>query len=104
MPVAEAASRLGVSPSAIYQWESGDTKGLKPENLVNVAALYETTERYIATGKGPQRIIARSALSDEEVALITAFRAMPPDTRQAMLSTMVNLAAQHKTNDAKNAS
>lgn len=52
MPVAELAAAAGVSAQAVYAWESGDTKGLKPENLVVVAKKIRTTEEWLATGAG----------------------------------------------------
>ena len=46
----ELSIRVSVTSSAVGQWERGDTKGLKPENLLAVANLFKMPVEYIITG------------------------------------------------------
>jgi transcriptional regulator with XRE-family HTH domain len=55
LSIQQLAKKAGVSRSAVYQWESGDTKGLKPENLFAVAAATGYAARWIGTDKGTKR-------------------------------------------------
>lgn len=50
---AELGRRIGVSRSAVWAWESGNTKGLTPENLVACADALGLNVRYLAIGEGP---------------------------------------------------
>ena len=52
---AELARRAGVKPAAAYQWESGATKTLKGETLVELADILAVEARWLATGKGPKQ-------------------------------------------------
>jgi transcriptional regulator with XRE-family HTH domain len=52
---AELARRIGVTRSSVNQWESGDTKGLRPENLVRAAQELEVRIEWLAMNKGPMR-------------------------------------------------
>jgi transcriptional regulator with XRE-family HTH domain len=55
LTVAGLAKKVGVSRSAVYQWESGDTKGLRPENLFAVADATGYAAKWIGTGQGTKR-------------------------------------------------
>lgn len=45
------AEMVGVSASAVSQWESGSTKGLKPDNLFRVADALRVSPRWLAVGR-----------------------------------------------------
>lgn len=45
------AELVGVSASAVTQWESGSTKGLKPDNLFSVADALRVSPRWLAIGR-----------------------------------------------------
>ena len=47
LSAAELARFVGVTSEAVSQWESGETEGLKPENLVQTAEFLATTERWL---------------------------------------------------------
>jgi transcriptional regulator with XRE-family HTH domain len=55
----DLASAVGVSISAVLQWESGKTKNLKNEYLFSVADALNVAPRWLATGKG-SRVAAAS--------------------------------------------
>lgn len=49
------AEKVGVSRAAVAQWESGDTKGLRPDNLVAAADALGVSIRWLATGEPRDR-------------------------------------------------
>lgn len=51
----ELGKAAGVSASAVSQWENGDVKGLKPENLLAVAKKLSLALDYLVHGKGPKK-------------------------------------------------
>lgn len=51
MSQTELAAACKVSRAAVTQWESGQTKGLRPENLITAADKLQTTPRWLVTGK-----------------------------------------------------
>lgn len=57
----ELARRVGISPSAVGQWETGETKTLEGENLVRAAAALGVDAQWLATGYGerdPRKVAA----------------------------------------------
>ena len=50
----QIAAACGIKDKAVYQWYSGSTKGLKPENLVRVAKLLNTTVEWLVFEEGPE--------------------------------------------------
>lgn len=50
----EIADICGVSPGAVTQWTTGETKSIRPENLVALARATGRTMEWIATGDGPE--------------------------------------------------
>jgi transcriptional regulator with XRE-family HTH domain len=50
LSAAKLARFVGVTNEAVSQWESGETQGLKPENLVHTAEFLATTERWLTFG------------------------------------------------------
>lgn len=53
---AHLAKACGVAPAAVTQWISGQTKGMKPENLFAAADFLGIEPRWLATGEGPMRV------------------------------------------------
>lgn len=51
----ELARRLGRSPSAATQWESGETKALKAESLIGIAQATGVRAEWLETGRGQMR-------------------------------------------------
>lgn len=46
----DVGTYVGVSRSAVSMWETGDSKGLKPESLVLAAEVLKTTEKWLVFG------------------------------------------------------
>lgn len=44
----------GVSGAAVAQWENGDTKSLRPENLFKIARALKKSAEWLATGDGTE--------------------------------------------------
>lgn len=47
----QLATMVGVKRESVSQWESGDSKSLKPENLLATADALEVDIRWLITGK-----------------------------------------------------
>lgn len=58
----ELSARLHISRSAVSQWESSESKGLKPENLVAVARILGVSVEWLVTG----RDLKQSVISTRE--------------------------------------
>ncbi len=54
----DLADAAGVSRSAVAQWETGETKHLRPENLFNIAERIGCSPKWLITGKGPKQNIS----------------------------------------------
>jgi SOS-response transcriptional repressor LexA len=48
------AKAVGVSPSAVTQWENGQTKSLDGVNLIAAARLLKVLPDWLSSGKGPR--------------------------------------------------
>lgn len=81
----QLASRLGVSRSAIAQWESGRIDPLR-KNLQRIAEVLNTSHVYLATGQ-------TGKLLDDELSLIQLYRACEPKDRQLLLCTAKRLTS-----------
>lgn len=51
----EIAAYCGVAPSAVTQWISGESKGLKPENLFALAKVTGFSAQWLAIGEGMEK-------------------------------------------------
>lgn len=101
LAVLDVAKHVGVTVQSVYQWESGDTKGLRPANLVAVAECLKTTEKWLATGKGPKDRPVGRLLSPVELELLEHFARLPDDGKSAVMAISRQLAAQQKSEKAK---
>lgn len=82
--------KVGVSRAAVAQWESGDTKGLRPDNLVAAADALRVSIRWLATGDtaddGPMFLEAReespTGLAPDAVEIARKWQDLPSETRE----------------------
>lgn len=47
------AEAIGLRRGSVAQWENGDSKSLKHDNLVKVCEVLDIRERWLTTGQGP---------------------------------------------------
>jgi transcriptional regulator with XRE-family HTH domain len=82
LSAAELARLVGVTSEAVSQWESGETEGLKPENLVQTAEFLATTERWLTFGRDArcdlQGRIREAPYSGELLSLVQTIASMAP--------------------------
>lgn len=77
---AELARKVGVSPTAVGLWESGDTKNLRMENLFALADELDISARELAIGK-PE--LPRD-VRDDEREMIEKYRKASPRWRLSL--------------------
>lgn len=65
MSKSDLARRVGVSASAVGQWENGETKTIEGENLLKVAAACNVDPMWLATGRGSEhpRMVAAEEMT-----------------------------------------
>lgn len=94
----ELARRIGVNPSSAIEWEKG-RKNPSTDHLIKIAVVTQTSFEWLATGRGdiaytenkPDLKVAESAgysydaLTEDEAAIIKAFRRMSEEKKKALL-------------------
>jgi transcriptional regulator with XRE-family HTH domain len=83
------AAAVGVSRSAVAQWET-DRAGQVRTNLSRVAAALGVSVEYLLHGVNPQ--LGLGAESDDELALLRLYRACDAEDRAFLLRTARKLA------------
>ncbi|MGR6104524.1 MAG: helix-turn-helix domain-containing protein [Candidatus Nitrosoglobus sp.] len=78
------ADCVRVSRAAVAQWESGETKGLKPENLVLTAEKLAISIKWLATGEGPMDS-GPADIPDQVLKLARLITKASPEKVQAIL-------------------
>lgn len=94
--VNQLAKACKVTPSAVYQWEAGETKGLRPENLVSAADFLKTTCRWLVFGRGAKEF-SGPLIEQDENDLLTAYNQCDETTKRAILVMATQLARQKKS-------
>jgi len=51
----QLADLIGVTAAAVAQWETGDSKSVKPENLFKMARAIHKSPEWLATGEGQEQ-------------------------------------------------
>jgi transcriptional regulator with XRE-family HTH domain len=80
----ELAAKLGVSRSAIAQWET-DRAGQVRENMERIAKVLNTSLGYLVSGEA-------GSLQGDELALLRLYRACSPDDRRLLVLNARRLA------------
>lgn len=85
----QLAARIGVSKSAISQWERGRIDKLSAENLLKLAEALEVSPRWIwlwKDSKGKTIPMGKEAhLEPDESDLVETFKVLEPDFRDELL-------------------
>lgn len=85
----ELADQVGVSRSAVAQWETGRT-GQVTGNLSRIAGVLEVNVEYLMYGDDKR--LAGEARQGDELALLRLYRECEPEDRQMLLRTARRLA------------
>jgi len=85
----QLAERVGVSRSAVAQWETGRT-GQVTGNLSRIAEVLDVNVEYMMSGDDKRG--AAEARQGDEMALLRLYRACEPEDRQMVLRTARRLA------------
>ena len=85
----ELASAVGVSRSAVAQWETGRS-GQVTGNLARIAQVLGVGVEFLMHGSGPRGL--PEANSADEAAMLRLYRDCAPEDRQLLLRTAVRLA------------
>jgi transcriptional regulator with XRE-family HTH domain len=80
----ELADKVGVSRSAVAQWETGRT-GQVTGNLSRIAAILEVNVEYLMSGD--DKHAAGDVRQGDELALLRLYRECDPEDRQMLLRT-----------------
>jgi transcriptional regulator with XRE-family HTH domain len=87
----DLAAQVGVSRSAVAQWETGRA-GQVTANLSRIAEVLEVGIEYLM--HGAEQRAPREAINAEETAMLRLFRDCGPDDRQILLRTARRLARE----------
>jgi transcriptional regulator with XRE-family HTH domain len=87
----ELADQVGVSRSAVAQWETGRT-GQVTGNLSRIAEVLDVSVEYLMYGDGKRA--AGDVQQGDELALLRLYRECEPEDRQMLLRTARRLARQ----------
>ena len=85
----ELAEAVGVSRSAVAQWET-DRAGQIRANLTRIADVLEVSVEYLLYGE--DRLAPAQAAGGDELALLRLYRECAPEDRQILLRTARRLA------------
>jgi transcriptional regulator with XRE-family HTH domain len=84
----ELAQRVGVSRSAVAQWETGRT-GQVTGNLSRIAGALDASVEYLVYGDDKR---ASGVMQGDELAMLRLYRECDPEDRQMLLRTARRLA------------
>jgi transcriptional regulator with XRE-family HTH domain len=85
----ELADRVGVSRSAVAQWETGRT-GQVTGNLSRIAGVLEVNVEYLMYGNDKRAV--GEVRQGDELAMLRLYRECEPEDRQMLLRTARRLA------------
>lgn len=85
----DLANAIGVSRSAVAQWET-DRAGQVRDNLTRIARALDVSAEYLLHGR--DKYASGLASSGDELALLRLYRACRPEDRTMLLQTARRLA------------
>jgi transcriptional regulator with XRE-family HTH domain len=78
---ADVAARLGITASAISQWENGAVVNVRPANLLALCEALQVRAEWLVTGKEPMRPTSR-----EDRAILDLLAQLTPEQRRSFLA------------------
>jgi transcriptional regulator with XRE-family HTH domain len=82
----QVARAIGITPSALSQWERGSVRNMRPDNLLSAARYFDVSLPWLITGAGPRK--AEEAVTDEEIRALGLFRRLSEQGQLAMLGQL----------------
>lgn len=98
VPVAAIAQAAGVSKQAVYEWESGDTKSLKGDNLLAVARVLGVDANWLSTGRGPMVGDSRGGVTEiagDAAEVARAYMKLSPALKGSVRTMIFTMASAH---------
>lgn len=94
---------VGVSKGAVSQWEAGDIKGLKAENIMALSIAADVSALWVLKGRNedgtPIPMGRPTHLDPDSSDLVETFRALPEQSRDELIAhahkLLRNAALQH---------
>jgi transcriptional regulator with XRE-family HTH domain len=86
LDAAQVARAIGITPSALSQWERGTVKNLRPENLLAAARYFQVSLPWLITGAGPRR--TEEASTESEAEALRLFRKLSGAGQLAALAQL----------------
>lgn len=99
MTLEQLARQVGVSKSAVQQWESGNTENLKLQNLFSLGIALGKDVYEICFGANRSDWIREQApayapqVSADEIDLVDLWRRIPPGARKGLKLHLRNIAS-----------
>lgn len=87
LSMSDLAKRVGVSKQAVWGWETGSTKGPRPEHLLALRDILSVSIDWLVFGNGHPAPEKRS-LSDHQQAVIDLYDALPETEKKAFFRTL----------------
>lgn len=96
----EVANAVGVSEATVSRWESGDIADMKRSRIFSLAKVLQISPLVILgfSEEDEKQPPAAGELSEDEVILLQAYRALPEHEKQNVLS-LLRLAAGQAQGD-----
>lgn len=99
----ELADRVGVAEATVSRWEAGDIANMRRDRIYKLAKALDVSPLlllgYDDVSEEKQPSVSEG-LSEDELMLIQAYRALPADERQHVLSLLRLAAGQDQTAQA----
>lgn len=92
LKAAVAARGMGVTGSALSQWETGSVKNIRPGNLLAAARYYKVSIAWLISGKGPRSV--EEAQTEDEAKALGLFRRLGASGQAAALAQLEWMAGR----------
>lgn len=88
MSVAELARAVGVSRSAVYQWQSNVIKGMKPAHLIKTATVLGVTPSWLAIGREVDFLGRADVLPPRAIEVARLWMDLAPGLQERIMDTL----------------